>query len=138
MLGRRLVLAVALLLAACASQAGPGVAERPPTDPVAAEAPRAAVASVVILEQKQCCACTQSRQRESRAVFDAALAELAEKPEVRVVYLDEDPAGAKPWRALREPVAAPAYYFLDGDGGLLAFLQGALGEAQVAEALVGP
>lgn len=136
---RRSLAALALLLAACTSQADPGAgAEVPPAVPAAAEAPRAAIATVVVLEQKSCCACTDTRQKTSRAVFDAALAETGEQPAVRVVYLDEDPEGAKPWRALREPVAAPAYYFLDAEGNLVAFLQGELARDPVVGALVGP
>lgn len=132
-------LAVLCLLAACSTSAGPTPAG-PPSDGTAPaqQAPQAAVASVVILETKECCACTDKRQKDARAAFDAELARLPVKPPVTVIFVDTQPDEARPWRDLQEPVVTPAYYLLDGAGLLVTFLQGEVTGPQFAQVLGTP
>ena len=123
-----------LLLAAC-STAPPAP---PPTAPSAAEAPRAAVAGVVVLELKESCRCTEERQAASRAAFDAALATRTAKPPLTVVQMDVEPEKARVYQDMREPVVSPAYYLLDASGLLVTLLQGEITTDQFAAALGTP
>jgi hypothetical protein len=140
---KRLFLAL-FLLSACSSTSAPASgASRPgaavPIPAAAAEtqqqAPRAAVASVVILEKKECCACTGKRQNDARAAFDAEVARREVKPPVTLVFVDTEPAKAQVYQDMQAPVATPAYYFLDAAGSMVSFLQGEITGDQMAAAL---
>jgi hypothetical protein len=138
---------VFFLLTACSSTAAPGpatvsqgaVAPSPTaTAETQQQAPRAAVASVVILEKKECCACTDKRQKDARAAFDAEIAKRAAKPPVTVVYIDTEPEKAQAYKDMQTPVTTPAYYFLDAAGLFVTFLQGEITGEQMAGALGAP
>jgi len=102
------------------------------------QVPRAAVASVVILEKQECCACTDKRQKDSRAAFDAELAKRSVKPPVTVIHVDTEAAKAQVYEDMQAPVTTPAYYFLDAAGLMVTFLQGELTGEQIAGALGAP
>jgi hypothetical protein len=125
-----------LILAACSTPAA-----SPPATPAAqavTQAPRAAVSSVVVLELKASCPCTQTRQQESRAAFDATLAARATKPPLTVIHMDVESEKAQFYQDMHEPVVSPAYYFLDAAGGLVTFLQGDITGEQFQAALGTP
>jgi len=122
-----------LFLAACSTPAAPP--GEPGAAPLAAAAPRAAVASVVVLELQESCACTQERQRASRAAFDATIAARPAKVPLTVIHMDVEPEKARVYQDLREPVVSPAYYLLDASGLLVALLQGEITGEQFASAL---
>jgi len=131
------------LLAACASVAGPDATPGAATAPALAadaaqQAPRAAVASVVILEKKECCACTDRRQKDSRAAFDAEVAKRTVKPPVTVIYMDTELDRARLYLDMQTPVVTPAYYFLDAAGKMATFLQGEITADQLAGVLGTP
>ena len=125
-----------LALLACGS-AVPSRAATPAAQP-AAPAPRAAVASVVVLELKESCPCTQRRQQESGAAFDAALAARTTKPPLTVIQMDVEPDKAQFYKDMQEPVVSPAYYLLDAAGSLVTFLQGEITEDQFRSAIGTP
>ena len=125
-----------LALLACGS-AVPSSAATSAAQP-AAQAPRAAVASVVVLELKESCPCTQRRQQDSRAAFDAALATRATKPPLTVIQMDVEPNKAQFYKDMQEPVVSPAYYFLDAAGSLVTFLQGDITGEQFHSAIGTP
>jgi hypothetical protein len=125
-----------LALLACGS-AVPSTAATSAAAP-AAETPRAAVASVVSLELKESCPCTQKRQQDSRAAFDAILAALPTKPPLTVIQIDVEPEKAQSYKDMQEPVVSPAYYFLDSSGLLVTFLQGEITEEQFRDAMGTP
>jgi hypothetical protein len=126
--------ALFLLLVGCGT-AAPDPAP-PAADGTATQvAPREAVASVVIMEMHDGCACTKGRQLASRAEFDAALAKLAVKPPVTVVYYDTEVEKAQPYWDMAQPVAMPGYYLLDASGGLVEMLQGQILQADFTGAL---
>ncbi|MFH1462922.1 MAG: hypothetical protein ABIO70_00845 [Pseudomonadota bacterium] len=132
----RALLLLPLALIACGGAVPPLNAT--PAAPPAAEAPRAAVQSVVVLELKESCACTQKRQVDSRAAFDATLAARATKPPLTVIQMDVEPEQAQLYKDMSEPVVAPAYYFLDSAGQLVTFLQGELAAEDFTAALGAP
>jgi hypothetical protein len=127
---------IVLVLAACGSAKPSSVATSAP--PPAVEVPRAAVSSVVVLELKASCPCTQTRQKESRAAFDATLAARATKPSLTVIHMDVESEKAQFYQDMHEPVVSPAYYFLDAAGGLVTFLQGDITGEQFQAALGTP
>lgn len=144
----RISILAILFTLACSSTAAPttqvavasGAAANPAGTATAIQesAPRAAIASVVILEKQACCACTDKRQKDSRVLFDAELAKRAVKPPVTVLHVDTEAEKVQVYTDMQAPVTTPAYYFLDAAGQMVTLLQGELTAQQIAGALGAP
>ena len=92
------------------------------------------VVKVVFVGQDKACDCTRDRITQTRAALEAALG--ADSPiEVETIQHDVDTARAAEVQRMEPIIVAPALYFLDGRGALVAFLQGELTAEEIGAAL---
>jgi hypothetical protein len=91
------------------------------------------VQTIVFIGKRKACECTRARVDASWAALQTALE--GQGPPVERIDLDVDTDRTKELWALEHFVAAPAIYFLDGDGGVVEMLQGELTEEAFREVL---
>lgn len=115
----------------------PAAAPATPASQVSNAAASSAVSRVVFLDLEDCCECTRNRIETSWNALQAALSGDPGSPPVERVHMDSQSQQAAPYQALKPAMVAPALYFLDRDGRLVAFLQGEVTDAQVRDALGG-
>ncbi|MBW1878984.1 MAG: hypothetical protein JRJ84_11520 [Deltaproteobacteria bacterium] len=110
----------------------PARVEEAATAPVPSET-AVAVQTVVFIGKKKACECTRARVDASWAALEAALE--GQGPPVERIDLDVDTVRTKELSALERFMAAPAIYFLNGDGGVVEMLQGEVTEEAFREVL---
>jgi len=104
------------------------------SDATCTPAATAAVATVVFIDKKNACQCTQKRVDAAWTVLQGALA-TRKGVSVERIHLDTEMMRVEPYRRMRPMMALPAMYFLDGSGVLIELLQGEVTSAQVAGVL---
>jgi hypothetical protein len=136
-----------IILLATAVVAGCGQSSTPPGEatPAKAKAPVAraepapenrGVAKIVFVGQKDACECTRKRVDDSLAALEKALSGRTDIP-VEKLELDVDKAEVAVYQELGAIMVAPAIYLLDGSGGLVEMLQGAVTPDQILVAMGG-
>ncbi|MFH1532965.1 MAG: hypothetical protein ABIK09_19750 [Pseudomonadota bacterium] len=112
---------------------GKGAAPKVPAAPEGAR-----VAKIVVLEQGECCECTQARQEATWENLQAALQGLEKRPVVDVIHFDAEPDVAQPYQDMKPVMVSPVLYFLDGDGALVGALEGELSREAITALLREP
>ena len=129
-----ILLAATLLWGGCAATkaTGESAAEsRPPVD----SSVRPAIATIVFVDQENCCDCTRERQEATWESLQTALGTIDAPPKVEVVHLDTQAEDAQLYLDLKPIMVAPGLYFFDGAEVLSEMLQGELSVEQIARVI---
>ena len=134
-----LLIGLSLISLGCkdASKAAPETDVTPSVMAKEANPSAPSVAKIVFLEKEKCCACTNTRQINSKAVVLTVLGDAKVQPVVSTVFLDTQESAAKSYLSMKPTMVPPGIYFLDANDVLVTHLQGEVTKEQVAKALKG-
>ena len=93
------------------------------------------VASIVFVDQAECCKCTRTRINDTWDALKSSLEKSGKELPIRRIHSDKAEAIAAPFLEIRPMMVIPGVYFLDADGALIEMLQGEVAEEQIAPLL---
>ena len=92
---------------------------------------RAPVASIVFVDQAECCKCTRTRINTSWDALKSSLEKSGQELPIRRIHADKAEELAAPFLAMEPMMVVPGLYFLDAQGELVEMLQGEVVETQI-------
>lgn len=94
----------------------------------------AGVAAIVFIDKEDPCPCTDKRIKSSWKALQSA---LKDRKDIRVtrIHYDTEEARAEHFTALKPLMVIPGIYFVNGQGRVLALLQGEVKLAEIAAVL---
>ncbi len=127
-------LVLILALAACErSKAAPAPIAASPA-PVVKAQPGSKLAKIVFIDKEKACDCTRKRVEETWAALQAALGAPAALP-VQRLHVDTQAAEAGAYTGAKPLMVLPGICFIDGQGTVVALLQGEIEAKEIEMAL---